>query len=289
MSALVGLMVFASITLLAMAWEPASVARGAWARLYDTLRSSPDGGRQAPARSWLRQVGSRIAARWTVEELTKQCVQAGVSWKAEEVMGFKVALAASLTVAFAVLSRLAGAWMLPVGLAIAAGGYVLPDFYLKQRAADRRSQVERELPLVCDLIATAATAGQGNLEVIVERLSAAHPKGLVLAEFQRALQEIRFGRPRKEAWLAVAGRFDSDELRSVMSGIAQAEEMGVGVARTLRVLVRELRAARRRDAAKMAQQRAVDINIPAVVFIMIPMTLLIAIPAAASLMKAFAR
>lgn len=286
MTTIVGLLIFIAVMLLAMAWDPGHGARGPWARLYDTLRESP-GQPAAQARSWLRGLGSRLAARWSVEELARQCVQAGVTWKAEEVIGLKAAGAVTLAVLFTLLAKFAGTWLFLVGIAAALGGYMLPDFYLKQRIADRRAQVDRELPLVCDLIATAAAAGQGNLEVIVERLSAAHPGGLVLGEFQRALKEIRFGQPRKEAWLSVADRYDSDELRAVMGGIAQAEEMGVGVARTLRVLVRELRAARRRDAAKMAQQRAVDITIPLVVFLLVPTTLLIAVPAGASLMKAF--
>lgn len=282
----VGILMFAVFMLLAMAWDPGQVVRGRWTRLRETLHGSPDPP-STQARSWLRRLGSRLAARWSVDELTRQCVQAGITWKAEEIIGFKAAAATGVFVAFVLLSRLAGGWLLLVGIAAALGGYVLPDFYLKQRIAERRAQVDKELPLVCDLIATAASAGQGNLEVIVERLSRAHPNGLVLTEFQRALKEIRFGQPRKEAWLAVAERYDSDELRAVMGGIAQAEEMGVGIARTLRVLVRELRAARRRDAAKMAQQRAVDITIPLVVFLLVPATLLIAMPAGASLMKAF--
>lgn len=286
MTNMVGILIFSAVMLLAMAWDPGRVVRGRWARLQETLHGSPDPP-PTQARSWLRRLGSRLAARWSVEELARQCVQAGVTWKAEEVIGLKAAAAAAVFVLFALLARFAGGWLLLVGIAAALGGYVLPDFYLKQRIADRRAQVDKELPLVCDLIATAASAGQGNLEVIVERLSKAHPNGLVLGEFQRALKEIRFGQSRKEAWLAVAERYDSDELRAVMGGIAQAEEMGVGVARTLRVLVRELRASRRRDAAKMAQQRAVDITIPLVVFLLVPTTLLIAVPAGASLMKAF--
>ncbi|MDB4894715.1 MAG: hypothetical protein JWN15_977 [Firmicutes bacterium] len=121
----------------------------------------------------------------------------------------------------------------------AAVGFFLPDVWLGGRLTARRRQVEQELPLFADLVATAVEAGL-SLSEAVRRIGADAP-GLVPREFFRAVQEMAAGKSRMQAWRDLMERLPGDDLRTIVTAIMQAEQYGTSVADLLRYQVQQIR------------------------------------------------
>jgi tight adherence protein C len=96
-------------------------------------------------------------------------------------------------------------------------------------------------------------------------------------------------RLRAEALDNMANRTGVDELRSLVSVIAQAERFGTSVAKALRNQGESLRARRRLQAEEKAQKTAVKLMIPLVMLILPAMGIVLAGPAAINLMEAFGK
>ncbi len=146
-------------------------------------------------------------------------------------------------------------------------GYRLPSMWLLGRIKTRKRLMTKALPDVLDLIAVSVEAGlgfDGALQRVAEKSQP--PLG---DELGRTLSEIRLGRTRAEALRDLAERTDIAELRQVVSAIVQAEQMGVGLARPLRVESDALRVRRRQRAEEQAMKTPVKMLFP-LVFLIFP-------------------
>ena len=85
--------------------------------------------------------------------------------------------------------------------------------------------------------------------------------------FGRVLREIQLGKVRRDALRDMANRMDVPDVNSFTAAIIQAEQLGVSMAKILRVQSDQMRVKRRQRAQEKAQQAPVKM--------MIPMTLLI--------------
>ena len=90
--------------------------------------------------------------------------------------------------------------------------------------------------------------------------------------------------PRSEALNNLAGRTMVDELRALVAMINQAERFGTSIARALRNQAESLRMKRRRAAEERAQQCAVKLLMPLILFIFPAIFVVLAGPAALSFM-----
>jgi len=118
-------------------------------------------------------------------------------------------------------------------------GFVLPDMWLNGKLDLRKRQVQEELPLFADLIATAVSAGLSLTEAV--RRVAADMDGLVAREFLRSVQEMAAGKPRLQAWRDLTDRVPGDEFRTIVNAIMQAEQYGTSVSELLRYQVQQIR------------------------------------------------
>lgn len=132
-----------------------------------------------------------------------------------------------------------GSLTLTVMLVSAVIGFVLPDVWLGGRVSRRRAEVQEELPLFTDLIATAVSAGLPLTEAV--RRVAADAPGTVAREFLRAVQEMAAGKPRMQAWRDLMDRLPGDEFHSIVTAIMQAEQYGTSVSEILRYQVQQIR------------------------------------------------
>src|SRR2546423_15292330 len=106
-----------------------------------------------------------------------------------------------------------------VGLVV---GFMLPDFYLGNKAGGRGKQILDTLPDALDLLTISVEAGLGfdaALVKVTEKL-----KGPLSEEFKRAASEQRVGKPRQEALRGITERVEQKELGSVISAITQADQ-----------------------------------------------------------------
>ena len=130
---------------------------------------------------------------------------------------------------------------LPLGFGFL--GYYLPKFYLKQRRAERIKTLEKELPQVLDLLTVCVEAGLGfdaALSKVVEK-----SRSLLAQEFRRVLQEIKIGKPRREALKNMAERLKVDDLSNFIGAVVQADQLGVSMANMLRLQAQVIRQKRR--------------------------------------------
>jgi tight adherence protein C len=91
---------------------------------------------------------------------------------------------------------------------------------------------------------------------------AANTSGPLAAEFTRVLQEMQIGKSRSQALRSMAERTTVTELRTFVSALVQAGELGLAVAQVLREQSKEMRQRRRQRAEEKAQQLPVKILFP---------------------------
>lgn len=176
-------------------------------------------------------------------------------------------------------------------LAFAGGvGFMAPGLWLGVVTKGRQDKIRRGLPDVLDLLVVSIESGlalDAGIKRVGEEMALVHPE--ISEEFRIGTRESQMGIPRSEALDNMANRTGVDELRSLVSVIAQAERFGTSVARALRNQGESLRARRRLQAEEKAQKTAVKLMIPLVMFIFPAMGIVLAGPAAINLMEAFGK
>ena len=157
-------------------------------------------------------------------------------------------------------------------------GYFAPDLVLRHRAEQRQELVKRTLADTIDQLTVAVQAGLG-LDAALARVSR-RTKGPLGDELARVGQDIRAGMARSTALTAMAERVQLPELRQVVLALAQAERLGVPVAKTLTVQAHELRVKRRQHAEEQAMKLPVKILFPTVLCILPALFIVVLGPAA---------
>lgn len=175
--------------------------------------------------------------------------------------------------------------------ALGAGlGFVGPGVWLGSVTKGRQDRVRRGLPDVLDLLVVSVESGlalDAAIKRVGEEMALVHPD--ISDEFRIATREAQMGIPRSAALDNMASRCGVDELRSLVSVVAQAERFGTSVAKALRNQGESMRAKRRLQAEERAQKTAVKLMIPLVMFIFPAMGIVLAGPAAINLMEAFSK
>jgi tight adherence protein C len=241
-----------------------------------------------PMLGWLERLLGSIMPDQIVRDLGRSLERAGLnlspaSFLVQWVMG---ALAAPLMLT--VVAMLAGLPLMVVpviALLALVPGVVGPILWLHGRATRRQRLILRALPDFCDLVAISVEAGLG-LEAAMARVAERQP-GPLAQEVRKTLHEISLGRARQEALIDMGRRCGVDELNTFLTAIVQAEQLGVGIANTLRVQADYLRMQRRQRAEAMAQQAPVKMVFPLVFLIFPAMMLVLLGPAAIRLWETF--
>jgi tight adherence protein C len=180
-------------------------------------------------------------------------------------------------------------WNLTViilGMALGAcAGFVLPGYYLKTRATQRSEEIQDNLPDVLDLLTVSVEAGLGfdaALVKVVEKI-----KGVVSQEFGRVLQEIKMGKPRRDALRDLGSRSGTDDMVSFVGSIIQADQLGVSIGNVLRLQSEQMRQKRRQRAEERALKAPVKMLIPLILFIFPTIFIVVLGPAALEIMNTF--
>lgn len=218
-------------------------------------------------RPFLDRMGRRVAALQPKDQAQKLQVMIDLAGRP---LGINAASLVAVQIALAVVLGLAGLGLaallnLPVILGLAFGviaGYIAPQYYLKRIVKARQKEITLALPNALDLLCISVEAGLGfdaALTRVVEKFDNALSR-----EFAFVLNEIRLGRPRQEALEELGKRSGVPELNAFIQALVQSDQLGVGIARVLRIQSDELRRRRRQKAEAKAQQASLKMLFPMV-------------------------
>jgi tight adherence protein C len=157
-------------------------------------------------------------------------------------------------------------------------GYILPGMWL-QSTIDRRKQgIIKALPDALDLLTICVEAGLG-FDSAMRRVAEKWDSDLSM-EFGRVLQEIQLGKMRRDALRAMSERLDVADVTTFIAAVIQAEQLGVSLAKVLRIQSDQMRIKRRQRAEQKAQEAPVKMVIP-MVFLIFPSLLVVLLGPAA--------
>lgn len=150
-----------------------------------------------------------------------------------------------------------------LGAAVGAGfGYYFPVLWLNQQVGGRQKEIRLALPDFMDVLTISVEAGlsfDAAVQRVVEKF-----KNALADEMRLAQIEISLGRPRLDALDAMGRRCGVDDLHNFVQAVIQSEQMGVGMARILRLQADEMRRRRRTRAQELAAQATLKMMLPMV-------------------------
>ncbi|MEW6287232.1 MAG: type II secretion system F family protein [Chloroflexota bacterium] len=163
------------------------------------------------------------------------------------------------------------------------GGFYLPHLMLSSKITNRQKEIRKAMPDALDLLTICVEAGLG-FEAAMSKVSEKWDNQLSLA-FARTIREIQLGKARRDAMRDMADRLGVAEMTSFVAAIIQSEQLGVSMAKILRIQSDQMRIKRRQRAEEEAHKAPVKMVLP-MAFLMFPTILIIILtPAALQIMN----
>ena len=141
-------------------------------------------------------------------------------------------------------------------------GFFGPQLWLRQAAGRRRREIQHALPDALDLMVISVEAGlslDGAIAQVGAKMKGKNPLG---DEFTRVITETNLGDSRQDAMNGLAQRTGLEEMNNLVQAIVQSQQMGVPIARMLRIHSESLRTRRRQRASEMAAQATLKMMLP---------------------------
>ncbi len=143
----------------------------------------------------------------------------------------------------------------------------VPSIMLARAVKARKESIRRDLPDFLDFLASTVQAGLALNAALVQATDAT--RGALRAELTSMLAEIRLGRPRADAFNALAERVNDDSTTTMVTAVVQAEKLGSNLSQVLAELSKEIRDRRWLQAEERAAQLPIKMILPMALF-MIP-------------------
>mgnify|MGYP001301317276 CR=1 FL=1 len=221
----------------------------------------------------LARFGARFTPENQIEEIRHQLELAGKAQSMDPAtfFGQRVALTLAMGGGAFVLFFLVTNWGPTKSVLGVLGGillgYYLPLLQLKSQISRRKDNITKSLPDALDLLTICVEAGLG-FEQAMGKVYEKWDNDLALA-FGRVLQEIQLGKRRSEALRDMSRRMEVPDVTSFVAALIQAEQLGVSIAKILRIQADQMRVKRRQRAQEKAQQAPVKMIVP-LVFLIFP-------------------
>jgi tight adherence protein C len=212
----------------------------------------------------------KIVSKEGHSRLQRRLVEAGWYAVTPTAMVLRGMGGAGIGLAGGLLAMLAfGEGWLGVALAVfsALVGWRLPSIFLARAIAARKEDVQRELPDFLDMLANTVRAGLALNSAMVHAVNASH--GALKEELTSMLSEVRLGRPRSDAFTAMAARVNEECTTIMVTAIVQAEKIGSNLSEMLVELAGETRDRRWLRAEERAARLPIKMILPMALF-MIP-------------------
>ncbi len=191
-----------------------------------------------------------------------------VSWAA---VGGVIGLGAGLLM---VVTGSSPAASLVLGATGAVAGWLARDLRLRREVRQRQRAIERQLPMLADLLALGVSAGASPVVALERAAGTLH--GPLAEEVAAVVADIRGGRPVDAALIDLYARTGVRAVQRFVDGILVALERGTPLAGVVRAQAEDARTEERRRLMELAGRKDVSMLIP-VVFLVLPTVVLVAL------------
>lgn len=171
---------------------------------------------------------------------------------------------------FLMMSRLGSAEIgkrLLYTLGAAVLGWFLPFMLLRSMVDRRKDAIIKKLPDALDLMTICVDAGL-TFNAAMQKVDEKWDDPLA-NEFGRVIHEMQLGKSRRQSLRDMADRMDVPDVTSFIAAVLQADQLGVGIGKILRIQSEQMRVRRRQRAEEKAQQAPVKMLFP-MVFLIFP-------------------
>jgi tight adherence protein C len=234
-------------------WAPPGEATSAF-KQFETVVRPLTSRLPAVAAGQLREKLSRAGDPGNLTAVGFQAMRYGLA-ALLAIIGLTLGLLIPLPLPPLVLAPVAGA-------VLAAAGYMGPSIWLEFRISSRRRQIQRSLAEATDLLTLVVESGMSLDEGLLSITERFH--NALGDEIGKVLREIRLGRPRMLALEHMAEVSGVPDLHHLVESIVQSDQMGVPIARLLRVQATEMRRRQRQTAQERAAQASSRMVFPMV-------------------------
>ncbi|MBN2500035.1 MAG: type II secretion system F family protein [Anaerolineales bacterium] len=233
-----------------------------------------------PLSKKLGEIALRFTPQNAIQEATVKMERAGNPRGLDPTVFFSLRLGVGIFLGvamFIVLNVLAGdnvkvLYRIGGPFLFAALGFYLPDLWLTSKITRRQDAVRKAMPDALDLLTICVEAGLG-FDAAMKKVNEKWDNELALS-FGRALQEMQLGKLRREALRDMADRLGVSEMDSFIAAVIQSEQLGVSMAKVLRIQSDDMRVKRRQKAEEEAQKAPVKMLFP-MAFLIFPTIMLI--------------
>jgi tight adherence protein C len=162
-------------------------------------------------------------------------------------------------------------------------GFFLPQYQLSSKITKRQKNIRKAMPDALDLLTICVEAGLG-FDSALAKVSEKWETQLSQA-FQRVIQEIQLGKLRREALRDMAENIGITEMTSFVAAVIQSEQLGVSMARVLRIQADQMRIRRRQLAEEEAHKAPIKMLIPLALLIFPSLLIVLFVPAILTVMQ----
>lgn len=162
-------------------------------------------------------------------------------------------------------------------------GFYMPELFLVSKIQRRQKEIRKAMPDALDLLTICVEAGLG-FDGAMQKVNEKWDNELALA-FGRVLKEIQLGKLRREALRDMADRMGVPEMTSFVAAVIQSEQLGVSMAKVLRIQSDQMRVKRRQLAEEEAHKAPIKMLIPMAILIFPSICIVLMTPAFLMLMR----
>jgi tight adherence protein C len=161
-------------------------------------------------------------------------------------------------------------------------GFFIPQLLLSSAINRRQKNIRRAMPDALDLLTICVEAGLG-FDAAMAKVAEKWETELSLS-FARAIREVQLGKLRREALRTMADRIGISEMTSFVAAVIQSEQLGVSLAKVLRIQSDQMRIRRRQLAEEEAHKVPIKMLVPMGLLIFPSLMIVLLAPAGFRLM-----
>jgi tight adherence protein C len=191
------------------------------------------------------------------------------NWGATEFFGLRIFVAIVLGTLIFLIASISSDFTTAILSSVLGGllGFFMPILWLRSKIRQRQNDIIKSLPDALDLLTITVEAGMGfdqAIQKVAEKWDNQLSKG-----FNKVSQEMRLGVLRREALKNMEASMGVPDVTTFVAAIIQAEQLGVSIAKILRVQSEQMRIKRRQRAEEIAQKAPIKMLFP-MVFLIFP-------------------